>query len=172
MTWHTVTELYTVALIIMGVVCGASAWVNKSEGAEVFAFASLLIVFTALSRMISAVSDMPVSAAIWPVQDLILTLLASVMWSIRRNPWKAIIAVLFAMQCGAHVGYWWGVVITGEASRGLTVSYIWIINAVFLVEVAVMGVAGGGVIRRALRSRGGLLLHSRPRGPADRGWAK
>lgn len=141
MTGHDWTVVFTVGTAVMVLVCALAALLRK-RALEIFAAAGMIAVFTFASRIVSYYTDMPWSAAIWPVQDAICVLLAWGLWRVQREWWKAGLAICFAVQCAAHVAYWW-FVLTAGASRDLTVAYLWIINPIFGVVVSILTLAGG-----------------------------
>lgn len=141
MTGHDWTTVFTVGTAVMVGVCAIAALL-RNQALEIFAAAGMVAVFTFVSRVVSFYTDMPWSAALWPVQDVVCMVLAWALWRVQREWWKAGLAACFAVQCAAHVAYWW-FVLTEGAGRDLTVAYLWIINPLFGVEVSILTLAGG-----------------------------
>lgn len=134
-----------IATAVMFCVCALASWL-KPEAIELFGAAGLITVFTFVSRVWSANSEMPWSAALWPPQDAICFMFAWVMWLRQREWWKLGLAICFAIQTARHVPYWWGVFIEGGPSWSQTNDYLWSINPLFAVELLILTVAGGGYV--------------------------
>lgn len=142
MSGNDITTGFMIATGVMVGVCALASYLRR-EALEVFAAGAVVFVFTMVSRIWSANTDMPLSAVSWPVQDLICGLLAVSLFAKHREPWKFALAVAFSVQCVAHTIYWSGIVSTGAASRADSVGYIWVINSVFAVELLILTLAGG-----------------------------
>lgn len=132
-------------MIATGVMVGVCALAShlRREALEVFAAAAVVFVFTMISRIWSANTSMPLSAAPWPLQDLICGLLAVGLFVKHREAWKLALAVAFSVQCAAHVFYWYGITVTGATTRADIVACLWVINTVFAVELLILTLAGG-----------------------------
>jgi len=141
MSGHDITIGFMIATTAMFLVCWAAVLFRK-EAMEVAAAGAVVFLFTMISRVWSANTDMPLSSVPWPLQDLICGTLALVLFQKHREWWKFALAVCFGAQCGAHVIYWWFVLSQGP-SRDLTLSYIWVINPLFGAELLVLSIAGG-----------------------------
>ena len=161
MNWPLVTVGMTGFLALTFTVCALASWLRRDMGGELFAFAALVAVFTILSRVVSAYSDMPASAVLWPLQDMACAGVATAMWNNRPDRWKAAIASCFAIQCGAHVMYWWWV-LTDGATWEATVAYLWIINPFFVVELSILTLAGGRLVADYVVSRRVVSLDNTP----------
>lgn len=145
-----------IATAVMFVVCLVAARLRHAA-LEVLAAAAVVALFTFVSRVWSANSDMPWSAAPWPMQDLVCGVLALAMYRKDREWWKMALAVPFVLQCAAHVWYWGPVFVDGGVTVAATRAYLWVINPLFAVELGVLTIAGGGYVLSYLRDRRGVF---------------
>lgn len=141
MSGHDITIGFMIATAVMFLVCW-SAVLFRKEALEVAGAGAVVFLFTMISRVWSANTDMPLSAVPWPVQDLICGMLSLMLLQKHREWWKFALAACFGAQCGAHVIYWWFVLSQGS-SRDLTINYLWVINPLYGVELLVLTAAGG-----------------------------
>lgn len=160
MSGHDITLAFMAATAAMFGICALAGRIAP-QALELFAAAAVVTVFTFVSRVWSANSDMPWSAAPWPIQDVVCFCLSFAMWRKHREWWKAALAVCFALQIARHVPYWWGVFVDGEV-RGETLGYIWFVNSLFAVELLTLTVAGSAHVAGYVRDR--VRLSAR-RGP-------
>jgi hypothetical protein len=165
--WSDVTVLYQTGTVVMAAVC-LLAVILDHEAVDLAGAAMTVFVFTVMSRMVSADLDPPWSMAHWPVQDLICVGVA--WWGHRRSPrwWTRSLAQAFTIQLGAHVLYWGVIFLKGSASWIETVSYLWIINGLFVIELLILTGAGGGRVADHVRARV-RLLHRGASVPASNG---
>lgn len=169
MSGHDWTVLFAVGTVVMIGVCALAALL-RNQALEIFAAAGMVAVFTVVSRVVSYYTDMPWSAALWPIQDVVFLTLAAGLWRMRRDWWKAALAVCFAVQCAAHAAYWW-FVLTEGAGQGLTVAYLWIINPLFGAEVVILTLAGGRHVAGYIFDLARLFwAGGEDHSPAFRGW--
>lgn len=160
MTWHDVTTLYQIATIAMVVICILAYAVNRAA-LDLFAAAAVVFVFTVVSASIVAAYDPPWSSAHMPPQDLICAAIA--WWSAKRSPvhrWSRWLAIAFTVQCGIHAVYWGAIFIShamGLDIALLTRIYPWPVNTLFLIELAILSMAGGGYVAGYVRARLPLL---------------
>lgn len=131
--WST---LYTLATIAMFAVC-AFARVLTPDAERVARAAAWMALFTGLSRVIAFFADAPWSMVHYPAEDLLLMALALGWWQIRREAWAIILAGLFLSQLFLHALFWFDEL---SSLRG----YIVANNAVFVLELLTLIVAGGG----------------------------
>jgi hypothetical protein len=166
MTWHDVTTLYILATSVMTALCFLAFVVNRAA-LDVFAAAGVVFIFTVISEQIVSLFAPPWSSAHMPVQDVICAAVATWSWRRTRRRWAFGLAAAFTVQCAVHVVYWGAIfVISALAALGVTddVSirplirlYPWPINALFLVELAILSTAGGGYVAGYVRGRLSLL---------------
>ena len=141
MSGHDITTAFMWATAVMFAVCWGAVLFRR-EALEIAGAGAVVFLFTVVSRVWSANTEMPISAAPWPVQDVICGLLSVALYRKHREPWKLALALCFGVQCAAHVGYWW-VVSTGGPSWRQTVDYLWVINPFFALELLILTGAGG-----------------------------
>lgn len=172
MSWSDVTHLYAAATGLMALICVLAYVVNKGT-LDLFAAAIVVFSFTVMSEWIVSAFDPPWSSAHMPPQDLICAAVA--WWSARRSSdrWPRWLAVAFTAQCGIHVIYWGAIALnywfnSGQDVHLLTRLYPWPINTLFLVELAILTVAGGGHVARYVRARL-PLFHRGPSAPVSHG---
>lgn len=156
MSGHDITTGFMIATAVMFLVCWVAVLFRK-EAMEIAGAGAVVFLFTMVSRMWSASTDMPLTASPWPLQDLICGTLALVLFHKHREWWKFALAACFGAQCGAHVIYWWFVLSQGP-SRDLTVNYLWVINPLFAGELLVLTAAGGQHIADHVLDRLQVLL--------------
>lgn len=156
MSWSDVTALYQASTVLMAVVCLLAVVLDKSA-VDVAGAAMVVFVFTVMSRMISQEMDPPWSTAHMPVQDVICVAVA--WWGHKRAPrwWTLGLALAFTAQLGGHVGYWGTYALTGGVTWLQTTIYLWVINSLFVVELAILTGAGGGHVADYVRARLPLL---------------
>ncbi len=162
MTWQDVTTLYQLATVAMVVVCILAYVVNRAA-LDLFAAAVVVFAFTVVSALIVEANEPPWSSAHMPPQDLICATVA--WWSSRRASsgwWPRWLAIAFTAQCGIHVLYWGLLAASHLFANGAGVDvlvrvYPWPINTLFLIELAILGVAGGFYVGRYVRARFALL---------------
>lgn len=156
MAWSDVTTLYQAGTVIMAAVCLLAVVLDRAA-VDLAGAAMTVFVFTVLSRIVSADLDPPWSMAHWPMQDLICVVVA--WWGHRRSPrwWTRGLAGAFTIQCGAHVLYWAVIFLKGSASWAETTAYLWLINGLFVVQLAILTGAGGGRVADYVRARVRLL---------------
>jgi len=142
---------------VMVTVCLVAARLRPAA-LEVLAAAIALAMFALVSHLADALSDLPWSAATWPVRDLVCGGLALAMYRRDRALWKKLLAGLFALQCGAHVWFWGAVVAEGLAGPATSAAYLGIVNSALVLEIIIITVAGGAYVVSYARDRGGLFL--------------
>lgn len=150
--WAT---LYTLATIGMFVVC-ALARVLTPDAERVARAAAWVALFTGLSRVVSYFTDAPWSMVHYPAEDLLLMTMALGWWQVRREAWALILAGLFLSQLFLHALFWFDEM---SSLRG----YIIANNAVFILELLTLTIAGGGHALGWVRDRL-RLSRSRPGG--------
>lgn len=155
--WDTVELGYEMGTIMMMVVCTVAMMMTR-QTLDLLAAAGVLFSFTYMSMWIVDSYPAPWHSAHMVVQDLICAGVA--WWAARRTSerWPHWIKIAFTVQCGIHVLYWGGLFLSrtlldGSADRLLTSAYPWPINALFLIELAILTVAGGGHVARNVRAR-------------------
>lgn len=152
------TTAFMVATTVMAVVCAIAAFL-RSEALEVFSAGAAVFVFTVISRLWSSLTDLPVSAVPWPVQDLICGVMAAAMFAKHREWWKLCLALAFGAQSAFHVIYFGTVFSQGGATWAQNVEYVRPINILFAFELAVLTLAGGwhiaSHVSHSLRVSGG-----------------
>lgn len=141
MSGHDITTAFMWGTAVMFAVCWGAVLFRR-EALEIAAAGAVVFLFTVVSRIWSANTAMPMSAAPWPVQDVICGLLATALYTKHKEPWKLALAFCFGVQCAAHVAYWW-VVASGSPTRLQTVNYLWVINPFFALELLILTGAGG-----------------------------
>lgn len=152
MSWQDVTAIYQASTVLMAVVCLLAVMLDRSA-VDVAGAAMVVFVFTVMSRMISREMDPPWSTAHMPMQDLICVAVA--WWGHRRSPrwWTFALAMAFTVQLGGHVAYWGSFAATGAVTWIQTTIYLWVINGLFLAELAILTAAGGGHVAGYVRAR-------------------
>lgn len=161
MSWADVTTIYQVSTALMMAVCILAYCLDRAALA-LFSAAGVVFVFTVGSFLVTSHSEPPWSSAHMPVQDVICATLARVTWRRTGQRWAKWLAVPFMIQCGVHALYWGAIALTtilapGASLDPLTRAYPWLINPLFVVELAVLTAAGGGHVFGYVRARVPLL---------------
>lgn len=174
MTWSDVTHVYAAMTTLMAVICVLAYAVNRNA-LDLFAAGVVVFVFTVMSEWIVSALDPPWSSAHMPPQDVICAAVA--WWSARRSAerWPRLLALAFTVQCGVHVLYWGAIALSywfdgGQDVHMLTRLYPWPINALFMIELAILTAAGGGHVARYVRARLHLFRRGSAPSVSHRSW--
>lgn len=157
MSWSELTLAYQVSTSVMLLICFLAYRLDRSAFA-LFVAAGVVFVFTVTSYVITRNSDPPWSSAHMPIQDVICTALAMVTWRRTGQRWARWLAIPFMVQCAIHAAYWGAIALVtifapDTSITPLTRLYPWLINPLFIIELAILTTAGGGYVLGYVRSR-------------------
>lgn len=165
MSGHDITVAFMIGTVVMFGICALASRL-RPEALELFGAAGLVTAFTFASRVWSANTDLPWSAAPWPIQDAICVFISFSMWKRQRDWWKLALAICFSVQTARHVPYWWGVFLEGAPPWAENNAYLWFINPLFGVELLILTVAGGQHVVSYVSDRLRVSLDRHPHGGA------
>jgi len=157
---------YTFATLGMFLVCAAARYMTGD--ADRLARAASWIAFgVGASRIVAALVDAPWSMAHYPAQDLFMLALCLAWFQVRREWWAALLAACFGAQLGMHAAFWWAALLAAcfGAQLGMHAAFWWagdptllrsyIVqnNAVFIIELLILTMAGGRYVVAGIGAR-------------------
>lgn len=155
--WEVVEAGYKIATVAMMLMCSAAMALTQRT-LDLLAAAGVVFTFTLMSMWVVDTYPAPWHSVHMIVQDAICAAVA--WWAAKRTTerWPHWLKIAFTVQCGIHVAYWGGLFTSATVAGGawdglLTRTYPWPINTLFVIQLAILTVAGGGYVARGVRDR-------------------
>lgn len=147
----SLSEIYMLATLAVAALC----WLAKAldrRADEVFTAALIVLLLSSVTAIARTFIHQPFALAVHPVEDLLCVVLFSGAYIANRSRWAAALVVLFTTQLFLHAGFW----TTGDFSSAAHKLYAIKINAVFIVVLVTLAMAGGAYVVRHCVGRLGL----------------
>ncbi len=134
----TLSALYGLATGFVLLLNMAAMRSSFARHMDAFGCAAMLAVFWTMGRFFNAFLDPPDSMALYPVIDLIGTIVAYNLWSQRGSIWRLGLTYCFATQCVLHLCFW----VAWATDNRWLYEYVLLNNLIFILELGLVGSSG------------------------------
>lgn len=134
--------IYVFSSLAVFLVALAAAWLDYERCRALFLCAALLFVYCLAGNLLWALLPEPDSYRLDPVLDLVaVVIIGRLHWRYPRW-WTATLTLCFLTQIGLEAWFW-----ASEAGLFMPLkrsAYEWLINALFVGQLAIVAITGGG----------------------------